>query len=651
MKSPKPFILMFLLITALSKALFAQNAGTVSNSNVSQLKIMVIPYAKNGEDLRTKLASNTNLRDVIAKIKDEFDKKGFSVQDFEATLKDAGDKQIFKSTAQPDIKNTFITYSGVDIYVEVEISILTTGKGTTAKVLLNAYDASASGNVLTSITCNSRERYNTDIATLVNVAVSIPVPPMNFTDDDNRSKLPCLDDFMNALQAKLTGPVIEKFVATRKARQDVANQQNCQLFMARAGHELLQHHYDEARNILSTISQENGTCFTEVQQKIEDLFKQQYGSLDKASVYYQKEVIINPESELYRKNLNIVNKFIETRNEQDKTPPEIILETPKGVNGKDLQADVTSKGEIYVSGFVKDDSGVGLVTVNGKAVTNLQPGGFFSIYVDKNASDIKINASDKKGNGASKTFHIASKTDDNDLSAQAILPITDDEKFHAIFIANSNYSGGKWNALKSTVVEARNLMKLFIAKYGFDAANVDTLFNKSRTEILTVLTDKLKKLTENDNLVIFYGGHGYYNAAQNLAYWVPLNTSSEFDYISNLQITSLLAGCNARHILIMADACFSGAMRGGVDAPSRNEYKVDSRQLLTSGGTEMVPTTSVYVKELLKNLESNPDKYVSARDLQSRIYPGIKNEAQTECTLITLQVSDSAGGQFYFKKN
>ncbi|MEO6497611.1 MAG: caspase family protein, partial [Mucilaginibacter sp.] len=189
-----------------------------------------------------------------------------------------------------------------------------------------------------------------------------------------------------------------------------------------------------------------------------------------------------------------------------------------------------------------------------------------------------------------------------------------------------------------------------IDKYNFDPANIDTVFNKSRKDILVAVSNKLQKLSPKDNLVLFYGGHGYFVESANMAYWVPLNAETEFEYISNTDINNLLSGCEARHILVMADACFSGAMRGGESVPAKYEYKTKSRQLLTSGGTEPVPGVSVYVKTLLEQLDMNEDKYISARDLQTRIYPGIKNAGKTECTLTPLQVSGSQGGQFYFKK-
>jgi hypothetical protein len=648
MKQPKPFILVFLLIVVLSKTLMAQNADP-TKIKAAQLKVIVIPYARPGEALKTKLETDNSLRGAIVQINTGFNERGFITQDFDATLKAISNSLIANAKTQSDAKNALIGYSGADIYVEVDINAVSAQDGNSVTVLLTAYDAATSSPYF-NITCDSRKHYNEDNATLISAALQLPIPPKPFTDDIVKSTIPCLDDFLNNLQAKLTDSVIKNIVDKRNAKIAADNQKTCQVFTAKADNELLRHHYDEAINILLTITPENG-CYNEAQKKVEDIFKQQYGSLDKAVEVYKKRFVLNPGNEDIRRNLNLINKLIDIRNENDKTPPQIILKTPQIINGHSVAADVTGKGEIYVSGFVKDLSDVTSVSVNGKTITDLQPGGFFSIYIDKNTADIKIEAFDKKGANTSETFSITSKVaDSRGSSDDEIAPIAADERYHAIFIANSNYKSAKWPALNTTVAEARSLRQMFIDKYNFNAADVDTIFNKSKKEILTAVSNRVDQLSSNDNLVIFYGGHGYFVESTNMAYWVPLGAEDKIDYVSNTEIKDLIAGCKAHHILIMADACFSGAMRGGMEAPAKYEYKFNSRQLLTSGGSEPVPGKSAYVQMILKSLTDNTNKYLSARQLYGLIFTGINAQTGTEPTLRDMQVAGSEGGQFYFKK-
>ena len=441
------------------------------------------------------------------------------------------------------------------------------------------------------------------------------------------------------------------FIEKAKVKIVAYYQQQCQQFIAKAGREIAQGHYDDARNILLPIPLETGDCYETAQQKIAEIFTKQYGSLDNATDYLQKQLTINPGSGIFSKLLGRVKSLIEKRNDHDNTPPEIDIISPKVTRGQTVEADVDENATIEVSGTAKDPSGVASVMVNGTPARYLSDDGFFKANISKDATTIIIQATDKKGNTGSATFQITVKNEPQaSVSNDVIQPISDNERFYAIFIANTDYSGDKWPHLNTPVVEARSIIKVLEDKYNFDPANVDSLFNKSRIEILKAVSEKLKSLGENDNLVLYYGGHGYFVQATNMAYWVPINADNEFDYISNTDISNLLSGCNAKHILVMADACFSGAMRGGLETVSKYEYKFKSRQLLTSGSIEPVPGKSSYVPMVLSVFNSNNQKYLSARDLYLAIAPGIRNQANTDPVLRDLKVPGSEGGEFYFRK-
>ena len=49
-----------------------------------QPKIMVIPYTKQGEDIRTILENDVNKRITLTKVKEAFDSRGYTTVDFEA---------------------------------------------------------------------------------------------------------------------------------------------------------------------------------------------------------------------------------------------------------------------------------------------------------------------------------------------------------------------------------------------------------------------------------------------------------------------------------------------------------------------------------------------------------------------------------------
>ena len=127
------------------------------------------------------------------------------------------------------------------------------------------------------------------------------------------------------------------------------------------------------------------------------------------------------------------------------------------------------------------------------------------------------------------------------------------------------------------------------------------LTNTTRDEIITALDQLRATLTEQDNLLIYYAGHGVLDTSEERGYWLPVNArqDSRIQWISNTTITDALKAMAAKHILVVADSCYSGTLVRGIDVvrpPSgaeRDTYlarlaQKRSRTVLTSGGLEPV---------------------------------------------------------------
>lgn len=151
------------LCTCFSFCSFGQ-AGTI------QPKIMVVPFTKDGEDIRTVLDNDVNRRIAITKVKEGFDAKGFTTVDFVGKLKAARDNAIFTSDNQSDIKSKIIEMSGCDIYVVVEVDAGQDNEGASANVILGAYDVST-GNSLANKVGTSGKFYTDDFGKLTTRAV------------------------------------------------------------------------------------------------------------------------------------------------------------------------------------------------------------------------------------------------------------------------------------------------------------------------------------------------------------------------------------------------------------------------------------------------------------------------------------------------
>lgn len=164
--------------------------GAAVAQTVVQPKIMVIPYTKEGEDIRTVLENDANKRIVLTKIKEAFDERGISTIDFVAKLKAMESGNVFNMDNKADIKSQIIDMSGADIYVEAEIICNQRGGGekpeSSVKVTITAYDC-ATGASLSNKIGESGSFYTNDIAKLGMKAISS-----------------CADDFLRVMQMKFS---------------------------------------------------------------------------------------------------------------------------------------------------------------------------------------------------------------------------------------------------------------------------------------------------------------------------------------------------------------------------------------------------------------------------------------------------------------
>lgn len=146
------------------------SARMVFSQATVQPKIMVIPFTKDGEDIRTVLDNDVLRRVAIAKVNEGLAAKGFQTVDFVGKLKAARDNQVFTSDNQTDIKAKIIEMSGSDIYIVAEVTSQQDNSGSGVSVILNSYET-ATGNSIASKVGNSGKFYTDDLSRLTAKAV------------------------------------------------------------------------------------------------------------------------------------------------------------------------------------------------------------------------------------------------------------------------------------------------------------------------------------------------------------------------------------------------------------------------------------------------------------------------------------------------
>ncbi|SLN29701.1 caspase family protein [Oceanibacterium hippocampi] len=187
-------------------------------------------------------------------------------------------------------------------------------------------------------------------------------------------------------------------------------------------------------------------------------------------------------------------------------------------------------------------------------------------------------------------------------------------KYYALIIGNNAYTG--FPKLKAAVSDARAIAKLLEEEYGFE---IILLTDATRTDIIIALDGLRKKLTEDDNLLLYYAGHGVLDYSAERGYWLPVDASpdTQVNWISNITITDTLKAMSAKHALLIVDSCYSGTLTRAVTTTLQSPGYLKkmaskrARLVMTSGGLEPVLDSggggnhSVFAKALLDTLEEN----------------------------------------------
>ncbi|HMK85276.1 MAG TPA: caspase family protein [Steroidobacteraceae bacterium] len=217
-------------------------------------------------------------------------------------------------------------------------------------------------------------------------------------------------------------------------------------------------------------------------------------------------------------------------------------------------------------------------------------------------------------------------------------------RYYALVIGNQHYQ--LIESLKTPVNDAERAARVLRERYGF---TVQVLEDSSDVAMLKALNDLNDVLKPDDNLLIYYAGHGarLQTTYVTAGYWLPINSEAppkDTFWVPNEQITAHLARLNAKRVLVVADSCYAGLLSTDPSylfAGSSGGYSKDyiayklpkrSRLLISSGGDEPVLDTgggenSVFANAFITELELNQG-ILPAPELYSRISKRVETGAQ-----------------------
>lgn len=239
--------------------------------------------------------------------------------------------------------------------------------------------------------------------------------------------------------------------------------------------------------------------------------------------------------------------------------------------------------------------------------------------------------------------------------------------YHAIVIGNSLYH--YMESLDTPANDAKVIAQLLNERYGF---KVQLLLDATREQIMVALHDAKRTLTPQDNLLIYYAGHGDVDTASGRAFWlgVEADRDTRTGWLEADHIRAKIKEMNAKHVLLVADSCFSGAIthpktttigRGLNETRLRVQWNRRARMVLTSGEVTPVADSagdanhSVFARYFIQVLRQNDNVMsgemlsheLSGRMLAQPIQVG-KNGQRQRPTYSTLQDANHDIGDFFF---
>lgn len=385
-----------------------------------------------------------------------------------------------------------------------------------------------------------------------------------------------------------------------------------------------------------------------------------------AAEYYKMTLAGHEDSEIVYRNNTYSNREVhfilkplspEMKSDQ---PISISITSPEIDRGLKV---ILKSSTFTITGVATGGSGVAEILVNGQQAALDDQGHFSSeVLLKPGENQITVSATDTQRKSNTRTFsitrEIAKVVQKPDAKVKESVTINTG-KYHALIIAVQDYSSRDINNLDHPIADAMAIKNILTKRYTFDDKNIIFLKNPDRKTVGTTFNDLRKKLSENDNLLIFYAGHGVWMDDMKEGYWLPRDASginNPTDWIPNSTIRNYIRALKAKHVLLIADACFAGGIfkvREAFISPNASIekiYEMQSRKAITSGSFKTVPDRSVFVEYLAKRLLENKENYLDAQKLFVSFKEAVINNSPNNQTPLYGAISEAGdeGGDFVF---
>ena len=345
----------------------------------------------------------------------------------------------------------------------------------------------------------------------------------------------------------------------------------------------------------------------------------------------------------------------------DNSPPTI--EAPRRIEAEGAV--------VIVKGRVSDASQIAETTIDGRPFS-ISAAGRFEIkrVVPVGRSVLRIEVLDEWANAATHEIVVTRQARSSPpvVASRALPPGPKSAdpfagiqfgNYHALVIGNNEYPA--FPDLNTAVRDAEAVGRLLERSYGF---KVTPLINATRVQIIGALAKMRATLTVNDSLLIYYAGHGVIDEVTQQGYWLPVDSHQDnpANWISTDDITTMLKAMSARHVMVVADSCYSGTLVRAAPVQletAREKYSwlkrvvsKRARTALVSGGLEPVLDSgggehSVFAKAFLDALSENTGVMEGQALFDAIKRPVVLNSDQTP-QYADIRKAGHDGGEFLF---
>ncbi len=228
----------------------------------------------------------------------------------------------------------------------------------------------------------------------------------------------------------------------------------------------------------------------------------------------------------------------------------------------------------------------------------------------------------------------------------------------AVLVGNNGYAA-PIPPLETPVADVTRIAGVLQSRFGYETRVVT---DAGKARIIEELNRIAAEARPQDSVLLFYAGHGYLMDDTNMGYWIPVDASVKTakGWISNTDISRLLAAIPARQLILVSDSCYSGSLTreqkvsAGAELSAEEVLRRRSVLVLTSGAEEPVSDEgkeghSIFAWNLIRTLQAT-DGLAPGTRVWNTVKTGVMREYPQQPQYGAVVTAGHAdGGDFLFQ--